>query len=617
MSDSTKRSPQIVVGTAGHIDHGKTSLVRALTGTDTDRLAEEKRRGISIDLGFAHLELANGKSVSFVDVPGHERFIRNMLAGAAGIGAVVLVVAADESVMPQTREHFEICRLLGIRYGFIVLTKVDIAAPEQLKRARRDVMSLRAGSFLDATPIVEASAVSGYGLEEVKLQLGRLSEVVPRQEQNGLSRLPIDRSFTLTGFGTVVTGTLASGRFAVGETVRVHPGGRQLRIRGIQVHNSTVTEAWAGQRAAINLANVESAELRRGDTLTHVNELQGTVLVDVAIDWLPGDKAQPKKQQVLFHSGTSEIVAGLKMFSARLGRLTLATPALVLPGDRFILRRPSPAQTIGGGTILDSFPQIRLNRAKTIARMHTLELADATERIRLLVEESADGIPIAQLVRATGLEPARIEHLLKTDADLLLHAPSGRAFSKRWLGAKRAALVEWLRTFHASNPSAAGAPVAAARMGLAADIAAVVMEGFPDVRVQGEHVSLAIHQAVFSDVESHALSKIEKLFRDAGYQPPQVDEVLRAAVPDPRKGRALLELLLKNKRLVRVAEGLIFHADVIQHVRKSLSIHKGRRFTVPEFKEWTQMSRKYAIPVLEYLDREKVTRRDGDERVIV
>lgn len=351
--------------------------------------------------------------------------------------------------------------------------------------------------------------------------------------------------------------------------------------------------------------------------MTHVNELQDSALLDVQIDWIPSEKSRLKKQQVLFHTGTSELVADLKMFDSSFGRLNLSEPTLVLPGDRFILRRPSPSLTIAGGTIIDAFPCLGLNRTKTLARMRALAAAAPAVRIAIFVEESANGILLSELIRNTGLDSASVQRLILENPNLFFHAASGRVFSKRWLGTKRAQLVDWLREFHRKNPSVAGAPITAARLGLAPEIASVVMDGFRDVRVKGDFVSLAIHQVVFNDVESRALVKIERAFREAGYQPPHVDEVIRSAIPDPKKGRALLETLLKSRKLVRIAEGLIFHADVIQHVRTSLAAHKGRRFSVPEFKEWTQMSRKYAIPILEYLDREKITRRDGDYRVIV
>lgn len=619
MSDSSQPlSPQgLVVGTAGHIDHGKTSLVRALTGTDTDRLAEEKRRGISIDLGFAHLQLPNGRTASFIDVPGHERFVKNMLAGAAGIQAVMLVVAADESVMPQTREHFEICRLLGVQHGFVVLTKVDAASPEQIAAARQDVEQLCGGSFLEGACVVESSSRTGAGLQIVVQQLVRVSEKTPPRQTAALARMPVDRSFSLTGFGTVVTGTLISGQFRTGENIRLHPGNRQLRIRGIQVHGVAADVANAGQRAAINLSGIESSEIQRGFTLTHLDSLEDAAELDVSVEWLAGEKAPARKQEVLFHIGTAEIVAKLKMFDEHLGRVSLAEPVLALPGDRFILRRPSPAQTIAGGVVVDCFPIPRLNRTKTLARIRTLSMASSGQRIRTLVEESANGVAFTDLTRVTGIDANSVRELIRGDPDLLLHTPTGRAFSKRWLGVRRGELVDWLRKFHSTNPSLAGAPIAAARMSLQPEIASIVTDGFPLVRVQGDFISLVAHRAVFNDQESRALAMIEGAFRQAGYQPPQLDEVLRSASTDPKKGRALLEMLVKNKKLVRVTEDLIFHADVIQHVRSSLSSHRGRRFSVPEFKEWTQMSRKYAIPVLEYLDREKVTRRDGDHRVII
>ena len=617
MSDSMNRPHGLVIGTAGHIDHGKTSLVRALTGMDTDRLAEEKRRGISIDLGFAHYKLPNGRSISFIDVPGHERFIKNMLAGVGGIGAVMLIVAADDSVMPQTREHFEICRLLGIRYGFVALTKVDLATAEQVARVRKDVLDMAAGSFLQGSPIVEVSSVTGHGLSDVIQQLSILSEKAVPSESQKLARLPIDRSFTLTGFGTVITGTLLSGRFCVGEHIRLHPGRKEARIRGIQVQGLQVDQACSGQRTAINLAGIESTEIRRGFVLTHVDELEGTKVIDCSIEWLEGAKKSSRREQVLYHAGTAEIVADLKVLAPGIARVWLSEATLALPGDRFIIRQPSPERTIAGGMIIDCFPPVRLNRLKSLARLQSFGQSAPRARIEFLVEESSNGLTLGNLVRSTGFRGEQIAELVRLNANLFLHVPTQRAFSKKWLGARRAEVTEWLQAFHAENPSAIGAPISAARLGLEPELAAVVFDGLPGVRVQGEVIALATHRASFNDQESAALNKIETAFRQAGYQPPGVADVLKSATPDSKRGRALLELLVKSKKLVRISEDIVFHSEVITHVRSSLSVHKGRRFSVPEFKEWTQMSRKYAIPVLEYLDRERVTRRDGDARVIV
>lgn len=623
MSDPHTNGPaEIVIGTAGHIDHGKTSLVRALTGIDTDRLAEEKRRGISIDLGFAHLLLPGGRSVSFVDVPGHERFVKNMLAGVGGIQAVLLVVAADESVKPQTREHFDICRLLGIEHGIVVLTKSDLASPEQLRNTRENVKSLCAGSFLDGVPVIPVSAVTGLGLDVLQRELAALPPRTAPRNVQGLARLPIDRSFALKGFGTVVTGTLRSGALRAGDTIRIHPSNQEARIRGLQIHGEPVDRALAGQRSAVNLTGVDHSEILRGFVLTHHDGLQTTKRLDAVVDWIDPAEIPVARRQFLLHIGTAEIPTVLKPLSRvaetkTLVRLWLAEPVLGLPGDRFVLRRPSPAQTVAGGSIIDPFPPARLNRARTIARLLALSEADLADRIQILVQESASGRRVPDLVRFTGEPAAEIQATLSRSSSLVFDQGNQRAVSQDWIEQKRRELAAWLAQFHAKNPSLAGAPMSQARMGLDADSAKLVLDRAPGLRVQGDVVSLAAHQAQLSSRETQALSKIEHAFRQAAFQPPSPGEVLQSAGLDPSRARGLLEALIKGQKLVRVSENLIFHAEVIAHVRKSLSLHKGRRFSVPEFKEWTRISRKYAIPLLEYLDHQHVTRREGDARVVL
>lgn len=618
MSDSNMSNPDgLVVGTAGHIDHGKTSLIRALTGIDTDRLAEEKRRGISIDLGFAHLMLADGQRISFVDVPGHERFIKNMLAGVGGIQAVLLIVAANESVKPQTREHFDICRLLGIEQGLVVLTKVDLLSADQIASARKDVQELCAGSFLDGAPVLEVSAVTGQGLEALKSELGALANRVSVRGEGGFARLPIDRSFALKGFGTVVTGTLRNGTLRVGETVQLQPGKREARIRGLQVHGQLVEVAVPGKRTAVNLTGVDHTEIQRGLVLTHRDVLEATKLLDVSVDWLSEADIPSKREEFLFHAGTSETVALLKTFSESLARLWLANPVLVLPGDRFVLRRPSPAKTVAGGTVVDTFPPGRLNRAKAHARLQRLVLADSGERLTVLVEENTDGRRLADLVKRTGWPLEQLKAVVAGTPALVFAEAAGRVVTKAWLERRRQMLLAILKDFHSKNPAAAGLPMAFARMKLEPNLAAVIFDHFPDVRVQGDLVALATHKARISSEDSKSLEQIEFAFRQGGFQPPLPSEVLKASGADAKKGRGMLEALLKTNRLVRVSEDVIFHAEVVSHICKSLAAHKGRKFSVPEFKEWTQISRKYAIPLLEYLDRQHVTRREGDSRVVL
>jgi selenocysteine-specific elongation factor len=597
----------VVIGTAGHIDHGKTSLVRALTGIDTDRLPEEKTRGISIDLGFAHVTLPSGESISFVDVPGHERFIKNMLAGTGGIEAVLLVVAANESIKPQTREHFDICRLLGVGRGLIALTKADLAEPEQLQNATNDIRRLCEGSFLAKAPVLPVSAVTGEGLEELKRQLASLAREESRRDRSRIARLPIDRSFAVKGFGTVVTGTLWSGMLRVGETVELHPLKRQARIRGLQVHGQQVELAMAGDRTAVNLAGADHAEIRRGCVLASPQSLEPTMTMDAAVDWLAGSEIPSKRQEFLLHIGTAEVLASVKTWEERspFARLHLSQPILALPGDRFVLRRTSPAQTAAGGRVIDSFPPKRLNRARSVVRLTLLGEADMPRRVQMLVEEGRNGLRLEDLVRFTGLPSDALLPMIHDNADLV--AAGSFVFAKSWLAQRREKLVSWLKDFHAKHPAAEGAPLAQARLGLEINLSNAVFENFPAIRLQGETISLREHRASFSNQESARLQEIERKFQQSGFQPPPLDGIPRAT----------LETLIKAQKLIRVSPDLVFHSEAIASLRKLLASYKGRRFLVPEFKSWTNISRKYAIPLLEYLDRQHVTRREGDARVVL
>ncbi|MBV9226264.1 MAG: selenocysteine-specific translation elongation factor [Acidobacteriaceae bacterium] len=613
----------LVLGTAGHIDHGKTSLVQALTGIDTDRLAEEKRRGISIDLGFAYLTLPDGCRISFIDVPGHERFIKNMLAGVGGIQAVLLIVAADEGVKPQTREHFEICRLLGVHRGMVALTKADLASSEQLTTTRLAVEELCAGSFLSGQPIIPVSSRTGEGLQELRHALSNLARQTSRRSSEGLPRLPIDRSFAIKGFGTVVTGTLWSGELRVGDSVYLYPEKREARIRGLQVHGKPVEAARAGERTAVNLTGVEHSEIQRGFVLTHRDELTSTSLFDASVQWLNEADMPTRREQLLLHVGTAEIPVSLKLISADrlkrqgMARLWMKEPGLLLPGDHFVLRRPSPACTVAGGTVIDPFPPARLNRKKAALRLQTLAEGSWAKRLSLLVSESPNGRRITDLVRRTGLSPEQLKsHVAKTD-DLLFVESAGRVFSKLWIERQREKLLAVLQGFHTKHPNLPGAPIALARMNLEPAIAQIIFANFPTIRTEGETVSLATHKAQTSPEQTRFLAQIEQAFRQGGFQPPSPSDALRAAGTDVNKGRGFLEALIKSQKLVRISEDLVFHADVVAHIRRSLQGHKGRRFSVPEFKEWTQISRKYAIPLLEYLDRQHVTRREGDARVVL
>ena len=613
----------VVVGTAGHIDHGKTALVRALTGVDTDRLKEEKERGISIDLGFAHLDPAPELRLSIIDVPGHERFIRNMLAGAAGIDIVLFVVAADESIRPQTREHFDICRLLGIPRGVLALTKADLVERDLLDLVRCEVEEFVKGSFLETAPVIAVSARTGAGIEELRSALATAAAAVREKDSARWFRLPIDRAFTMKGFGTVVTGTLIAGAVGVDDEVEVHPAGRRLRVRGLQVHNEPARTATAGQRTALNLAGIDAAELRRGMVLSVPGRFQATAQVDCSLALLPDAPPLKHRAPVHFHSGAAEVVGEVRILSGHAAiapgstdyvRILLREPLLTLPGERFIVRRFSPLSTIGGGIVLDIAPP----RRAPVERLETLRHGATAERIALLVRESDGGMGVAALVARTGLREAGIEEAARVAGLVVL---SGWFADPIWFSAKVAAARAELTAFHRRNPLSPGMPREDLRGRVVPDAPSAVFDalltGASEFVADGDTVRLSSHRATLRDEDKEATHCIEAAFEAAGFAAPSVDEVLAKAGIAPARARTLLHLLLREKKLIRVGDDLVFHAAAIARLRELLARRKGTRFAVAEFKTWTGISRKYAIPLLEFLDRERVTRRVGDMRVVL
>ncbi len=620
----------IIVGTAGHIDHGKTALVRALTGIDTDRLEEEKRRGISIDLGFAHLDLAPGVRAGFVDVPGHERFVKNMLAGAGGIDLVLLVVAADESIKPQTREHFDICRLLGIRNGLVALTKADLVDRDILDLVRLEVEEFVAGSFLEGAPVVAVSAVTGEGLDELRARLLELANQAQAKDSSRHFRLPVDRAFSMRGFGTVVTGTLVSGSVAKEEEVEAHPGGRRLRVRGIQVHGETADRASAGQRTALNVTGAEPSELARGMVLTAPGAFQAVRGFDCLLDLLPGARPLKNRAPVHFHSGTAEVEAQVRLLGGgeklmpgtqAWARIVLRDPLLLLPGDRFIIRMFSPVLTIGGGVVADITGR-RYRRAEdAAARLNALLRKPIEEGVPLLVRESKYGLGMPELVAATGLMPAEIEQAAKSERLVALRQPHFWLLDRDWFHGALTRITNLLRSFHERHPLVAGMPKQELRgrelPGAPAFLLDAMIERAERVVSAGEVVRLASHRVVLKQDEEQASGSIEKAFRDAGLTAPPLAEVLAKAGVDPSRARSLLQILLRDGRLVKVSDELVFHRTAIEALRERLAPHKGSRISVPQFKDLAGISRKYAIPLLEYLDRERITRREGDQRVVL
>ncbi|HTM51897.1 MAG TPA: selenocysteine-specific translation elongation factor [Bryobacteraceae bacterium] len=619
----------IIVGTAGHIDHGKTALVRALTGIDADRIEEEKRRGITIDLGFAHLQLTPGVRLGFIDVPGHERFVKNMLAGVGGIDMVLFVIAADESIKPQTREHFDICRLLGIPRGIVALNKADLVDAEILALARLEAEEFVAGSFLEGAPIVPVSSTTGLGLDALRQELCRSAEGVEVKDSSRHLRLPIDRVFSMKGFGAVITGTLVSGSVAKEQEVEIHPTGKRARVRGVQVYGSPSGRALAGQRTALNLADVDTDEMARGMMLTEPGLFQSTREVDCLLDLLPSAKPLKHRAPVHFHAGSAEIEAEVRLFDRpalrpggkAFARLVLRDPALLLPGDRFIIRMFSPVITIGGGVVLDNAGLRYRRRADAAARLKTMAEAGPAERMALLVRESGHGTGRAALLARTGLLAAEIESIAAESRFVTLRQPEFWIMDAEWFRAKTDELTAAVREFHQKNPLLPGLAKQDLRGRSLPNAPLFVLDALlaaaRQVVVEGDIVRLATHKLVLKEEEERAIRAIERAFEEAGLAVPALNEVLAKSGVELKRAKSILQILLREKKLVRVTEDLVFHHTAIATLKSLLASRRSQRFEVPAFKEWTGVSRKYAIPLLEFLDRERITRREGAERVVL
>jgi len=627
----------VIVGTAGHIDHGKTALVKALTGIDADRLEEEKRRGITIDIGFAHLELPlpGGEilRLGFVDVPGHERFVRNMLAGIGGIDLVLLVIAADESIKPQTREHFDICRLLSVRRGIAVLTKSDLVDRETLDVAKLEVEEFLRDSFLDPahSSVVAVSSLTGAGLDQLRQALVKTATDIGARDSSALARLPVDRVFTMKGFGAVVTGTLISGAIRKEDELEVFPAGKRVRVRGIQVHGDAAEQAVAGQRTALNLAGVTTQELARGMVLAPPSTFRPASRMDASLTLLPSARPLKDRARVHLHAYTFETIATVVLFGQKqispgetaLAQLRLAEPTLLLPGDRFIVRQFSPVVTIGGGIVLDASPIPRMPGLE--AFLKTLASSDAQSILRARVARRGHaGISLAQLTAETGLPRQLIETHLRTPAqadvsragDLFVHVPA--------LERLKLSISETVAGFHKKNPLVAGIGKEELREQVAASTG--VFEAALDKLVRekkleaaGEFVHVSGRGVVLKDEEAESKKVIEHAFASSGLKVPALKDVLAGLKVDKARAQKIVTLLLRDKVLVKISEDLVFHRDALANLRRSLSSEKLKspKIDVARFKDLTGVSRKYAIPLLEYLDREHVTRRMGDERLIL
>ena len=603
----------IVVGTAGHIDHGKSALVLALTGTDPDRLKEEKARGITIELGFAHATIGDVR-VAFVDVPGHERFVRTMLAGVGGIDCVMLIVASDESVMPQTREHFDICRLLHIRRGIVVLTKADASDEDTRALVRQDVADLVKGSFLEHGPVVAVSANTGEGLDALRAAIVANAALIGRRPLDGAARLPIDRAFSMKGFGTVVTGTLVSGRIAVDDTLALLPGDRVVKVRGIQVHGTAAAEAVAGQRTAINLGGLEVSDIARGQTLATVASVSVTRRVDAVVDLLPSAKPLRHGARVRVHNGTSEIlgrvsIAGVSATEIAAGgralaRLRLEQPAVLTRGDRFIIRAYSPPITIGGGRVLDPAPtRPGVRSAEGLASLepfdswpsttsvedHSLRAGELQAIAAMVAAAGVAGIPTASLVSRAGVAPRQLNATIDALKQQGIVVAGDRAVAGASLTRAGTALIKIVTAFHGANPLSEGLPREEARERVFARSAPAIFEKvIADLKAAKtlagtDRLALPTHRVAVSGEDARVKTAVADAYRRGGLKPPDAAAIAAEAAAPAAIVDQVTALLLREKALVRI-DTLIFHADTLgtlkEEVRALKATAPGGRATV-------------------------------------
>ncbi len=630
----------IVIGTAGNIDHGKTALVKALTGIDTDRLKEEKERGISIELGFASLRLGDDIILGIVDVPGHERFVKTMLAGVGGIDLVVLVIAADEGVMPQTREHLHICELLGIRRGLVALSKRDLVDPDWLELVSEEVRTFLAGTFFQDAPIVPVSAISGEGLAELQDALASLATETHPRRTDGVLRLPIDRVFTIRGFGTVVTGTLWTGSLAIGDEVTILPKDLHSRVRRLQVHNQSVERAFAAQRTAVNVPGIETDQIERGDILCSPNTLRVSTSMEATLALLP-DAPRPLKNRarVRFHLGTVEILARVIVLDREevnpggeaYVHLRLEQPTAAQPHDRYVLRSYSPMTTIGGGIILDPYaPFKRRRRPEVVAHLKILEHGSSRDRILELLKSSSSPLPLPTLRSVAGLDSGllqeQLQELLGLEKIISLKGREGEAYLHREAyDDLKGTMLSLLKQFHTQHPLREGISKEELRSRMATRVSPPLFtQLLTDLTQAGEvaqdrdRVRLTAHQAQLSPAETALQERLENHYQKAGLQPPTTDAAFKEAAIDRKAAQAVFFRLVEQGILIKIKDELYLHRDAYERAKALLRAHFERHpsISVPTFKDLLGLTRKHAIPFLEHFDQIKLTRRSGDERVL-
>jgi selenocysteine-specific elongation factor len=629
----------VILGTAGHIDHGKTSLVKALTGVDTDRLKEEKERGITIELGFTFLDLPSGIRLGIIDVPGHEKFVKHMVAGVWGIDLVALVIAADEGVMPQTREHLDICRLLRVKKGLVVLTKIDLLDRELLELVEEEVTEIVEDTFLKGAPILPVSSVTGEGIPQLLSALDLLSQEITERSSGGLFRLPIDRVFTMKGFGTVVTGTMISGSLSLGETIQVLPSGLEGKVRSLQVYGRSVEKTVAGERAAVNLQGVETSAIERGDVLVRPNTLSPSRLIDAYLEYLP-DAPRPLKHRTKqrFHVGTTLTNASIflldrdELAPGETGfvQLRLERPVVALPQDRFVIRGSSAIQTIGGGVILDGHPDKHKRfSSSVVADLSLLKDGTREQALRQHIDHSGvGGITLEELLNRVEMPSSDVQSIIRQMAGrgdlVVIDSEKLKVIANGSYQMLRGRALAQLGEFHQRFPMKSGLSKEELRTKLPPEIDVKLFQILINELIQSKEVvlekdKLRLSGHHISSVDAKGLAKrVEAAVLKGGLQPPSPKELSEEWSETEGEVRAIFEHLVHEEVLVRIKNEIYFHRIPFENLREKLVAYlkKNREITTPQFKEMTQASRKYVIPLIEYFDQTKLTLRLGEKRVL-
>ncbi len=620
----------VILGTAGHIDHGKSALVKALTGTDPDRLKEEKERGITIDLGFADLAYSDGLGVGIVDMPGHERLIKNMLAGAGGIDIVLMVIAADEGIMPQSREHLDICNLLKVKRGLIAITKSDLVEEDWIPLVEEEVKEFVKGTFLEDADIVPVSAKTGDNIDLLKDKIGELAANVELKSESGIFRLPVDRIFTLKGFGTVVTGTAVSGSIATEANVEILPRKITAKVRGLQSHGKEIKKARAGQRVAINLQGVSKEDIQRGDVIAIPDKLRTAYSIDADIEILKNAPIKNLKNRSLvhFHTGTTELIGRiiiydneeLKPGGRAFCQLRFKEPVTVMTGDRYIIRRFSPLMTIGGGEILDVSPK-RRKREDRMKDLEVLEQGGLRDKLMVkIIQGGANGVTMAEISGWTKAEPPEIRReiasLVKSGS---LLQTEGRIISQKAVDSFTEKTVSTINTFHKENPLKPGIPKEALRavhMGLDPKVFEALLRLIKEVAIEKDILRLDSFSISLSADKKTLKEDILKILENAGFQPPSRDDLAKSVSIKPHEATELLKLMAAEKTLVRINDSLYISMNNHNNMMDRLSafFSGNPEMTVAEFRDTLKTTRKFAIPFLEYLDSNKITLRVGEVR---